>query len=92
MIKEKLSQKVEKASSIGPGSSISGNGCTFAEKGPKKYPSGDKEPSKTVESSVVGNRTVRLSLPFLPTFAGEEAKEDKDTFDRWIRKLEKYTT
>ena len=42
------------------------------------------------ETSVVANLTVRLSLPSLPTFAGDEAKDDKDTFDQWIPKQERY--
>ena len=88
MLKEKLSQKVEKAPSIGPGSSISGNRSTPVDKGPKKCPSVDKEPTKTVETSGVGNWTVCLNLLFLLTFAGNEAnKGDENTFDR---KLEKY--
>ena len=32
-------------------------------------------------------RTVRLSLP---AYSGEENRDDEDSFERWVRKLEKY--
>ena len=34
--------------------------------------------------------TVRLSLPALSTYSGEENRDDEDSFERWVRKLEKY--
>ena len=41
-------------------------------------------------TSTASGRTVRVNLPPLPTFAGDESKDNDDSFDRWIRKLEKY--
>ena len=60
------------------GSFVLCNEYTPADKANKTCTSTDKQPSKTVEASMEGNRIVRLSLSSLPTFAGEEAKDDED--------------
>ena len=31
-----------------------------------------------------------ITLPLLSTFSGEERKDDGETFDRWVRRLEKH--
>jgi len=63
------------------GSFVSCNEYTPADKANKTCTSTVKQPSKTVEASMEGNRIVCLSLSSSPTFAGEEAKDDEDTFE-----------
>ena len=42
---------------------------------------------KVLES---GGRVGRITLPSLPTFSGEESRDDEETFDRWVRRLERH--
>ena len=42
---------------------------------------------KVLES---GGRVGRITLPLLPTFSGEESRDDEETFDRWVRRLERH--
>ena len=51
-----------------------GSGCT------------PNAPEKVPES---GGR-VRITLPSLPTFSGEESRDDEETFDRWVWRLERH--
>ena len=82
LLKEKLSRQNEPKAmdtEAPPPSSSTGSGCT-------------PDPQHKKETVPVANsgRTVRLSLPTLPTFSGEECRDDEDLFERWVRKLEKY--
>ena len=82
LLKEKLSQLSEhkaKDAEAPPQSSSKGSGCTP-----------DTLSKKDADSVSSSGRTVRLSLPTLPTFSGEESRDDEDLFERWVRKLEKY--
>ena len=79
LLKEKLSRRSEPKSmdtEAPPPSSSKGSGCT---------PS--LQPQKETGPVSGSGRTVRLSLPTLPTFSGEECRDDEE---RWVRKLEKY--
>ena len=83
LLKEKLSRRQNEPKAMDteapPPSSSTGSGCT-------------PDPQHKKETVPVANsgRTVRLSLPTLPTFSGEECRDDEDLFERWVRKLEKY--
>ena len=85
-----LKEKLRKVSAVETHRSISGSGCaTTTDKEKGKGAVSEKKLSDS-PSSAASSRAVRVRLPRLPTFAGEENKDDKDTFDRWIRILEKY--
>ena len=46
----------------------------------------DPQPKKETGPVSSSGRMVRLSLPILPTFLGEECRDDEDLFQRWVRK------
>ena len=73
LLKEKLSRQNEPKAvdtEAPPPSSSKGSGCT-------------PDPQHKQETGPVANsgRTVRLSLPTLPTFSGEECRDDEDLFE-----------
>ena len=50
------------------------------------------KPAKQTEdmSIMAGSRGNHTSLPTLPPFAGEESKDDGESFDQWIHQLERH--
>ena len=84
-----LKEKLQRLSPAEVRPSVLGSGCTTtSDKENKKNAVGEKKASDS--TSTASGRTVRVNLPPLPTFSGDESKGDEDSFDRWIRKLEKY--
>ena len=79
LLKEKL-QGVSKLSSAEARSSISGSGCIATGNIEKKSTVGEKKATDSPTLTVRG-RTVCVNLVPLPTFAGEESKDDEDSFD-----------
>ena len=63
------------------------------QRGPKQVvelTSGSGCAPSTPEKVESGGRAGRMTLPSLSTFSGEESKDDGETFDRWVRRLEKH--
>ena len=86
LLKEKLQRPL--SAEVRP--SDSGSGCSPTSDKEKKEKKKAIIVEKKESDSSTSGRTARVSLPPLPTFAGDESKDDEDSFDRWIRKLEKY--
>ncbi len=81
LLKEKvrrLLQESEKAdSSDETGESKLGSGSPQVESPPK-------------DLGLEGDRTRRMTLPRVPMFTGEEKTGDEETFEKWVRKLERH--
>ena len=76
LLKEKLSWQSKPKSmdtEAPPQFSSKGSGCTP-----------DSQPKKETEPVSSSGQTLRLSLPTLPTFSGEECRDDEDLFERWV--------
>ena len=92
LLKEKvqLLTKGQALAKPAPAEPVSGSGSETAAVSVVTVPTKSCEDTPKEKVTARNGRSTRMSLPTLSPFSGDESKDDGESFDRWIRRLERH--